>query len=282
MRVLDRSAVNLSLPALGLGSDEEEELRALTRLPHGIILVTGPTGSGKTTTLYAMLTEASRPEIKIITTEDPVEYDIDGIVQVPVNEDIGVTYAAVLRTVLRQDPDMILIGEVRDPETAAVAVEASLTGHLVFSTVHTNDAPSTVTRLVDMGVAPFLITATLEAVVAQRLLRTICLECRTSYAPDDEVLMQLGPHAEALRGSPFYYGKGCEECHHTGYRGRVGIFEVMRVDQPMRTAILDGDSSEELRRAAIAGGMRTLRESGLRMVTEGRSTIEEVLRETGI
>ncbi|MBJ02101.1 MAG: pilus assembly protein PilB [Planctomycetes bacterium] len=282
MRVLDRSAVNLSLPALGLGSDEEEELRALTRLPHGIILVTGPTGSGKTTTLYAMLTEASRPEIKIITTEDPVEYDIDGIVQVPVNEDIGVTYAAVLRTVLRQDPDMILIGEVRDPETAAVAVEASLTGHLVFSTVHTNDAPSTVTRLVDMGVAPFLITATLEAVVAQRLLRTICLDCRTPYDPDDEVLMQLGPHAEALRGNPFYYGKGCEECHHTGYRGRVGIFEVMRVDQPMRTAILDGDSSEELRRAAIAGGMRTLRESGLRMVTEGRSTIEEVLRETGI
>ncbi|MDP6956195.1 MAG: GspE/PulE family protein, partial [Planctomycetota bacterium] len=238
MRVLDRSAVNLSLPALGLGPTEEEELRALTSLPHGIILVTGPTGSGKTTTLYAMLTEASRPEIKIITTEDPVEYDIEGIVQVPVNEDIGVTYAAVLRTVLRQDPDMILIGEVRDPETAAVAVEASLTGHLVFSTVHTNDAPSTVTRLVDMGVAPFLITATLEAVVAQRLLRTICANCSTAYEPDEEVLMQLGPHGEALRGTSFYYGKGCEECHHTGYRGRVGIFEVMRVDQQLRTAIL--------------------------------------------
>ena len=281
MRVLDRSAVSLSLSALGLNPSEEEALHALTRLPHGIILVTGPTGSGKTTTLYAMLTEASRPEIKIITTEDPVEYDIDGIVQVPINEDIGVTYASVLRTILRQDPDMILIGEVRDSETAAVAVEASLTGHLVFSTVHTNDAPSTVTRLVDMGVAPFLITATLEAVVAQRLLRTICKHCREAYEPDEEIIMQLGPLGDALRGSPFYFGKGCEECHHTGYRGRVGIFEIMHVDDGLRSAILAGDSSAELRLKAIATGMKTLRESGLRMVTEGRSTIEEVLRETG-
>ena len=280
MRVLDRSAVNLDLAALGLSGEDEALLRALTELPHGIVLVTGPTGSGKTTTLYAMLTEANQPEVKIITVEDPVEYDIEGIVQIPINEEIGVTYAAVLRSVLRQDPDKILVGEIRDEETASTAVEASLTGHTVFATIHTNDAPSTITRLVDMGVEPFLITATLEAVVAQRLVRRICSSCRVAYEPDEEVLMELGPDAERMRGAKFYYGKGCDACHHTGYSGRMGIFEVMTVDGDVRRAILSGSSTEDVRSAALAAGMRTLRERGLDAVTAGDTTIEEVLRET--
>jgi len=282
MRVLDRSAVNLNLKALGLTGEDEGALRALTELPHGIVLVTGPTGSGKTTTLYAMLSEANRPDVKIITVEDPVEYDIEGIVQVPINEDIGVTYGAVLRSILRQDPDKILVGEIRDEDTAATAVEASLTGHTVFATIHTNDAPSTITRLVDMDVEPFLITATLEAVVAQRLVRRICGDCKQDYTPDDEVLMELGPDADSVRGASFYYGKGCEACHHTGYSGRTGIFEVMTIDGDVRRAILGGGSSGEVRRAALAAGMQTLRERGLAAVTAGLTTIEEVLRETHV
>ncbi len=282
MRILDRSSVNLDLAALGLRAEDEDVLRRLTELPHGIVLVTGPTGSGKTTSLYAMLQEANRPEVKIITAEDPVEYDIEGIVQVPVNPDIDVTYAAVLRSVLRQDPDKILIGEIRDHETAAVAVEASLTGHTVFSTVHTNDAPSTVTRLVDMGIAPFLISATLEAVVAQRLVRNICPDCRASFEPDDEILMEFGQESDRLRGSTFYFGKGCPTCHHTGHKGRTAIFEILIVDEKIRKAILDGKSSGDLREIALRGGMQTLRESGIQAVLEGRTTIEEVLRETSL
>ncbi|MBI5362034.1 MAG: type II/IV secretion system protein [Planctomycetes bacterium] len=280
MRVLDRSAVSLDLEALGLGREDKERLVALTRLPHGIVLVTGPTGSGKTTTLYAMLSEANQPEVKIITTEDPVEYDIQGIVQVPINEDIGVTYARVLRTVLRQDPDKILVGEIRDQETASVAVEASLTGHTVFSTLHTNDAPSTVTRLIDMGIEPFMITATLEAIVAQRLVRTVCLDCKASYEPPEEVLLELGADAERVRGARFHYGKGCERCYHTGYKGRTGVFEILMVDDALSDAILARSSTQELRRIAIQAGMRSLRESGLALVLGGRTTIEEVLRET--
>ena len=282
MRVLDRSAVSLDLEALGLEASDREQLTALTELPHGIVLVTGPTGSGKTTTLYAMLSQANRPEVKIITTEDPVEYDIEGIVQVPINEDIGVTYAQVLRTVLRQDPDKILIGEIRDRETASVAVEASLTGHTVFSTLHTNDAPGTVTRLVDVGIQPFMITATLEAVVAQRLVRTVCPDCRTTYEPDEDMLRELGPNADEVRGHTLAYGRGCDSCHHTGYRGRTGLFEIMIVDDQIRRAILSDASTGAIRQAARASGMRTLRESGLRAVTEGRTTIEEVVRETGL
>ena len=280
MRVLDRSTVNLELAALGLIAEEENALRALTQLPHGIVLVTGPTGSGKTTTLYAMLQEAKDETVKIITVEDPVEYDMQGIVQVPINDDIGVNYAQVLRTVLRQDPDKILVGEIRDEETATTAVEASLTGHTVFSTIHTNDAPSTVTRLVDMGVQPFLISATLEAIIAQRLVRTICLDCKQSFTPDEEVLIELGPDGAALRGATLHYGKGCENCHHTGYKGRMGIYEIMRVDEEIRRAILEGAGAQDLRAAATRSGMRSLRQSGLRAVTEGRTTIEEVLRET--
>ena len=280
LRILDRSAVNLELSALGLQPEEERSLSSLTALPHGICLVTGPTGSGKTTTLYAMLQEANQPDIKIITAEDPVEYDIEGIVQVPVNHDIGVTYAAVLRSVLRQDPDKILVGEIRDHETAVTAVEASLTGHLVFSTVHTNDAPSTITRLIDMGIQPFLISATLEAIVAQRLVRTICRSCRTAYEPDEEILMEFGPDAQNLRGSTFYYGKGCPDCHHTGYLGRTAIFEILLLEDQIKRAVLDGASAGDLRDMSIRRGMNTLRQSGLQAVLEGRTTIEEVLRET--
>lgn len=282
LRVLDRSAVQLNLAALGLSRVEEDALRELTDLPHGIILITGPTGSGKTTTLYAMLSEANDPAVKIITAEDPVEYDIDGIVQVPINEDIGVTYARVLRTVLRQDPDKILIGEIRDHETGSVAVEASLTGHTVFATLHTNDAPSAVTRLVDIGVEPFLISATLEAVIAQRLVRKVCESCKTPYRPDDELLRELGPDAKGLEGATFYFGKGCGSCHHTGYRGRTGIFEIVKVDAALRRAILERTSTQDLRLAALESGMTTLRQSGLRAIAEGRTTVEEVLRETAL
>jgi type IV pilus assembly protein PilB len=280
MRVLDRSAVSLDLQALGLREQDETDLRALTKLPHGIVLVTGPTGSGKTTTLYAMLSEANSPEVKIITVEDPVEYDIQGIVQVPIHPDIGVTYSSVLRSILRQDPDKILVGEIRDRETATTAVEASLTGHAVFATIHTNDAPSTVTRLVDMGIEPFLITATLEAVVAQRLVRTICPDCRESYEPDEDLLEQLGAEAGDLRGTTLFFGKGCEGCHHTGYRGRMGVFEILTMDETIKNLVQTGVSMEELREAAIRQGMRTLRSAGLQAALEGRTTLEEVLRET--
>lgn len=280
LRVLDRSAVSLDLAALGLGEEDIQALAELTQLPHGIVLVTGPTGSGKTTTLYAMLNQANDAAIKIITVEDPVEYDIDGIVQVPINEEIGVTYPKVLRTVLRQDPDKILVGEVRDAETAQVAVEASLTGHTVFATVHTNDAPSAITRLVDLGLEPFLITATLEAIVAQRLVRRVCSACRTSYPVDDELLRELGSEAEPLRGATLHYGKGCEQCFHTGYRGRTAICEIMRVDANLRRAILERASTAEIRARARQAGMRTLRESGLQAVLEGVTTLEEVRRET--
>ena len=280
MRVLDRSAVSLDLQALGLQPHDEAALRAMTTLPHGIVLVTGPTGSGKTTTLYAMLSEANSPDTKIITVEDPVEYDIDGIVQVPIHDDIGVTYASVLRSILRQDPDKILVREIPDQETGATAVEASLTGHTVFATIHTNDAPSTVTRLVDMGVEPFLISATLESVVAQRLVRSVCPDCRVEFEPDEDVLMELGPDADLVRGRTLSYGKGCDKCHHTGYRGRTGLFEIMTIDDEIRRLIEANASIEELREAALTGGMRSLREAGLRAAAEGRTTIEEVLRET--
>ncbi|QDU67006.1 GspE/PulE family protein [Engelhardtia mirabilis] len=280
LRVLDRAAVNLDLAALGFDAADEAALRALTKLPNGIVLVTGPTGSGKTTTLYAMLNEANDPAVKIITVEDPVEYDIDGIVQVPINPDIGVDYAAVLRTILRQDPDKILVGEIRDGETAATAIEASLTGHTVFATVHTNDAPSAITRMLDMKVEPFLLTATLETVVAQRLVRTVCPHCRTSFTPDEEFLLELGPDADRMRGRELKFGKGCAECFHTGYLGRTALCEIMHLDHDIRAAILEGESTAAIRARARATGMRSLREVGLDAVLAGITTVEEVLRET--
>jgi len=280
LRVLDRSSVSLDLDALGFELEQRRTLSALTHLPSGIVLITGPTGSGKTTTLYALLAEVNDPSIKIITVEDPVEYDIDGIVQIPINEEIGVDYGRVLRTVLRQDPDKILVGEIRDAETASVAIEASLTGHTVFATVHTNDAPSAVTRLLDLGLEPYLLTATLEAIVAQRLVRKVCANCRVEYVPEAEDLLELGPSAEALVGRTLVYGKGCVDCFHTGYRGRTALVEVLVVDDSVRQAVLAGASTGELRRLARRFGMRTLREAGLAAVVLGRTTLDEVMRET--
>jgi len=280
MRVLDRAVVSLDLEQVGLREDEVATVRRLLKLPHGIILVTGPTGSGKTTTLYSALREANAVDTKIITTEDPVEYDIEGLIQIQVNEEIGVTYARCLRSILRHDPDMILVGEIRDRETAQIAIEASLTGHVVFSTVHTNDAPLAVTRMVDIGVENFLLAATLEGVVAQRLVRRICTGCKTPYDPTDQVLMEMGLGPADAVGRKFHYGKGCEACHFTGYRGRVALFEIMLVTEPIRQLIMDSSPTANIRDRARGDGMRTLRESGLLSIYDGVTTVEEVLRET--
>ncbi len=280
LRVLDRSVVALQLENLGFGEEQTRELRRLVDLPHGIVLVTGPTGSGKTTTLYAMLNHANQEEVKIITVEDPVEYDLEGIVQIPVNDEIGVNYAAVLRTILRQDPDVILVGEVRDRETAQTAIEASLTGHLVLSTLHTNDAPSAVTRLVDIGIEPFRITATLRAVLAQRLVRRICRDCKTFYEPSETVLRELELTRAEVAGKTFAFGKGCDNCSFTGFKGRAAVAEIMLLTDRLHGLILDRASTEALRLAAVEEGMRTLRDAGLRAIYDGITSVEEVLRET--
>ncbi|MCB9898429.1 MAG: Flp pilus assembly complex ATPase component TadA [Planctomycetes bacterium] len=280
LRVLDRSVVSLDLGRVGLRDDDLAVISALLRRPHGIVLVTGPTGSGKTTTLYSALNQLNDIERKIITVEDPIEYDLDGIVQVQVAEEIGVSYASVLRTILRQDPDILLVGEIRDQETARIAVEAALTGHLILSTLHTNDAPSTITRLVDIGIPPYLIVATLEAVVAQRLVRSVCPDCRVEYVPDDGVLGELGVERTTLGGRRLAYGKGCETCNFSGHKGRRALFEIMVLSERLRGMILDGAPTQDLRQAAIAEGMRTLRESGQLAVLDGSTTVEEVLRET--
>jgi type IV pilus assembly protein PilB len=281
MRILDRSVVSLSLDNLGLLPATRAHLRRFTDLPHGIVLVTGPTGSGKTTTLYAMLNEANKEDTKVITVEDPVEYDLEGIIQIPVNEDIDVTYAKVLRTILRQDPDVILVGEIRDKETAQTAIEASLTGHLVFSTLHTNDAASAITRLVDIGIEPFLLTATVQGILAQRLVRRVCAECKSFYEPGDEVMRRLGVTAEQVLGKKFAHGKGCQNCNFTGYRGRMAITEILDVDDRLRELILANASTSTLQAAAVEAGLVTLRETGLQAVFDGHTTVEEVLRETG-
>lgn len=281
MRVLDRSVVSLSLDNLGLQASVRDQLRKYTELPHGIMLVTGPTGSGKTTTLYAMLNESNREDTKVITVEDPVEYDLEGIIQVPVNEEIGVTYASVLRTILRQDPDVILVGEIRDRETAQTAIEASLTGHLVFSTLHTNDAASAVTRLVDIGVEPFLLTATVQGILAQRLVRRICKQCKIYYEPTDALLARLGLSVAQGEGQRFAHGKGCAACNFTGYRGRMAITEILHVDDRLRDLILHGASTTKLQEAALEAGMVPLRENGRLAVFAGETTVEEVLREAG-
>jgi type IV pilus assembly protein PilB len=280
LRVLDRSVVQLDLENLGLRADDMNAIRKIAKKPNGIVLVTGPTGSGKTTTLYSVLQEANSPDVKIITTEDPVEYDLDGIVQIPINEEIDVTYARVLRTILRQDPDVILVGEIRDKQTAQIAVEAALTGHLVFSTLHTNDAPSAFMRLVDIGIEPFLIAATLEAVIAQRLVRRICRDCREEYEPDAEVLRELGLDPAAVAGKKFALGRGCEKCSWSGFKGRQAVFEIMTVTERIKRALLDQASSSRLRALAIEEGMRPLREAGLFAIFDGWTTVEEVLRET--
>ncbi len=280
MRILDRTNLALDLEKLGFRPDELSEFRNLVAKPNGIILVTGPTGSGKTTTLYSVLMEANTVDSKIITTEDPVEYDLEGIVQVQVNEEIGLTFADCLRSILRQDPDKILVGEVRDLETAQIAVESSLTGHIVYSTLHTNDAPSSVTRILDLGLEPFLISATLEGVIAQRLARRICLQCKTAYDPTEQELYELELTASETQGREFYFGKGCKSCNGTGYKGRVALFEMMLVNDRLRDMIMNEGSTADLRSAAREDGMRTLRDSGLLQIYDGISTIEEVVKET--
>jgi len=280
LRVLDRNVVQLDLTKLGLREDEINHFNELLKLPNGIILVTGPTGCGKTTTLYAALNALNTIETKIITTEDPVEYDIEGVMQVQIRPDIGVTFSACLRSILRQDPDKILVGEIRDVETAEIAIQASLTGHVVFSTLHTNDAPSTITRLVDMGVEPYLLTATLESIVAQRLVRRICERCRREFNPTEEMLMELNLRPADVRGKQFCYGPGCDSCNNTGYRGRLGIFEMLILDDELREVILSQGSTQAIRAMAVRKGMRTLRESGLLTMYDGDTTIEEIVRET--
>jgi len=280
MRVLDRGNVNLDLDKLGMREDDLAAIRQLIHKPNGVCIVTGPTGSGKTTTLYSALRELNDPSSKLITAEDPVEYDIDGIIQCQIKAEIELTFARILRSMLRQDPDIILVGEIRDHETAKIAVEASLTGHLVFSTLHTNDAPSSVARLLDLGLEPFLVTAAIEGVVAQRLVRKICNSCKTEYTPTLEQLMELELKTEDVTGRIFYYGKGCEACNNTGYRGRQGLYEIMMLDDEMKDMIILKASTQVLRMAAKARGMRTLRQSGLMAIYDGVTTIEEVVRET--
>ena len=280
MRVLDRSAVSLELDKIGMRDDEIRDFRQLINKPNGIVIVTGPTGSGKTTTLYSALNELNQTSEKICTAEDPVEYDIDGLIQVQVNPEIGLTFAKALRSFLRQDPDIILVGETRDLETAQIGVQASLTGHLVFTTLHTNDAPSSIARLLDLGLEPFLLTATLEGVVAQRLVRKICQRCKESYEPseDELALLQLTP--EDLGGKPLYRGAGCDYCNGSGFKGRQGIFEIMVLDDELREMIMQNASTQVLARAVRKRGARSLRQSGLLALYDGVTTLDEVVRNT--
>jgi len=280
LRVLDRSTIQLNLEKLGMRDDDLATFRQLIRKPNGIIICTGPTGCGKTTTLYAALAELNSPEVKILTSEDPVEYDIDGLIQLQVNPQVGLTFARALRSFLRQDPDIILVGEIRDLETGQISVQSSLTGHLVLTTLHTNDAPSAIARLLDLGLEAFLITATLEAIVAQRLVRRICVNCKAEYKPTEEQLMELELKPEDVGDQTFYYGKGCDYCNNTGYRGRVGIFEFMVLDDELRSLIMEKGSTSVLRRTAVKRGMRTLRETGLLTIADGETTIDEVIKET--
>jgi type IV pilus assembly protein PilB len=282
LRILDRTVVQLDLNKIGMPEDLLATWRELVHRPNGIILVTGPTSSGKTTTLYATLNELNSTEDKIITTEEPVEYEIEGLIQVPINAEIGVSFAACLRAILRQDPDKILVGETRDLETAEIAIQASLTGHVVFTTLHTNDAPSSITRLRDMGLPTFLITATIEGVLAQRLVRRICTNCRTEFQPSQEIAMELGFTPAVAATKKFYYGKGCEKCNNTGYKGRMGIYELLMMSDPLRDMVIAETSLDEFRNECRKHGMRTLREAGLRAIHAGFTSIEEVIRETVI
>jgi len=280
LRVLDRAQISLDMEKIGLRADDLKVVRQLISKPNGILIVTGPTGSGKTTTLYSFLNELNDIETKVITTEDPVEYDIDGLVQVQMKSDIGLTFARCLRSILRQDPDIVMVGEIRDLETAEIAAQASLTGHLVFTTLHTNDAPSSIARLLDLGVEPFLITATLEGIVAQRLVRKICTKCKTPFEPTETQLMELGLLPEDIKGKQFFYGRGCKTCNKTGYRGRTALFEIMTFNDEIRQLIMDNASTNILREAAQKAGMKTLRENGLALIYDGITTIDEVVKET--
>ncbi len=280
LRILDRSVVQLDLRKLGMPEDTLARWMDVIHKPNGIILVTGPTSSGKTTTLYATLNELNKIEDKIITTEEPVEYEVEGLIQVPINPEIGVTFAACLRAILRQDPDKILVGETRDLETAEISIQASLTGHIVFTTLHTNDAPSAVTRLRDMGLPTFLITATVEAMLAQRLVRKLCAHCRTEFTPSQEVIMELGLTQEQAAAQKWFFGKGCDKCNNTGYKGRMGIYELVVMNDDLRELVIKEVSLDEFRAACRKYGMRTLRESGLLSIGLGQTSVEEIVRET--
>ena len=280
LRVLDRASVNLDLKTLGLPKNVMEYVMEAIQQPNGIFVVTGPTGCGKTTTLYSCLREVNTMDSKLLTVEDPVEYDIEGIMQVPVNEAVGMTFGKALRAFLRQDPDVIMLGEMRDLETSQIAIQASLTGHLVLSTLHTNDAPGAVTRLIDMGVEPFLISSTLMAVLAQRLVRTICKKCRTPFEPTESQLSMLNLSPHDVGDKVFYYGRGCATCNDTGYRGRRGIFELLVASEPVRLLINERAPTVVIRQKAVELGMTTLREDGLRGIFDGETTIEEVVKYT--
>ena len=280
LRVLDRSQASFDLAALGLCQEDLDLVDMLIHKPNGIIIVTGPTGCGKTTTLYSALNRLNDIETKIITTEDPVEYDVDGLIQVQMKPDIGLTFARCLRSILRQDPDIILVGEVRDLETAQIAAQASLTGHVVFTTLHTTDAPSSVARLLDMGIEPFLITATVEGIVAQRLVRKICENCKTQFEPSEVQLNELQLLPDDVKGKKFHYGRGCSKCNGTGYRGRIGIFEIMVFNDEIRDLIMNQASTNVLRSAALKNGMRLLRDNGLVAIYDGITTIDEIAKGT--
>jgi type IV pilus assembly protein PilB len=282
IRVLDRTVVSLDLEKVGLEPALLASFREMIHKPNGIVLVTGPTGAGKTTTLYSALNELNQITDKIITTEDPVEYEIDGIVQCPINHEIDLTFASALRAILRQDPDIILVGEIRDLETAQIAVQASLTGHMVFSTLHTNDAPSTITRLRDMGIEPFLITATVEGILAQRLVRKICTGCKTEYDPPVDQILELGlkPDQAKAQGMRFFYGAGCDKCNNLGFKGRSGIFELITMNDQIRDLVSNGASTDQLRNSMRQMGGRGLREAGLAALSAGVTTIDEIVRET--
>ena len=280
LRVLDQAAVQLDITALGMPTDVYEGITEIIRRPNGIFIVTGPTGSGKTTTLYSALRVINTPDLKLLTAEDPVEYEIEGIMQVPVNHAVGLTFAAALRSFLRQDPDVIMVGEIRDLETAQISIQASLTGHLVLSTLHTNDAPGAVTRLVDMGVEPFLIASSLEAVLAQRLVRRICKSCRTAYEPPSALLHQLNIDPVDIGNREFFYGKGCDVCSNTGYKGRMGVYEWLRMSEAVRDLVVQRASTMVIKQKALEQGMRTLRDDGLRAIFDGATSIEEIIKYT--
>ncbi len=280
LRVLDRSQAMFDLGALGLSQEDQKTIQKLIHKPNGIIIVTGPTGCGKTTTLYSALNELNDIGTKIITTEDPIEYDIDGIIQVQMKPSIGLVFARCLRSILRQDPDIILVGEIRDLETAEIAAQSSLTGHIVFTTLHTTDAPSSIARLLDLGIEPFLLTATIEGIVSQRLVRKICENCKTPFEPSEAQLMELQLTPEDVKDKRFYYGRGCSKCNNTGYRGRTGVFEIMVFNDEIRDLVMNQASTAVLRAAGQKNGMRLLRDNGMILIYNGITTIDEVVKET--
>ena len=280
MRILDKEALNLGLPQLGFFSDDQANFESVISLPDGVFLVTGPTGSGKSTTLYSALNYINHPDRKIITVEDPVEYEMSGINQVGVKRDVGMTFSAALRSMLRQAPNIIMVGEIRDKETAEIAINASLTGHMVFSTLHTNDAPSAVSRLVDIGIKPFLVSASIRSVLAQRLVRKVCPKCKESYVPEGHLLNSLGIRPDQISSATFMKGKGCEHCNNTGFRGRIGVFEMFNVNKEIEEMIYEEVSLVSLRERSREMGMRTMREDGIRKVLAGVTTPDEVLKTT--